>query len=321
MSKKALALTVKFVISVGLIWYLLHNIDLGSAWKRMLGADAVDLTVAGLVIFVQLIISVFRWHAVIIAIQAILPYWQTFRLYLIGLFFNQILPSSVGGDAIRIYKSYRAGLTISAAAHSVILERVATVLGLLILVAAAAPFFQNQANQINTSWMLSFSIMMLLGGIGGVVLIMCLDRAPYRFRSWKLVRVLSNLAADTRRTFLSPTHTYQVLGWGIVGHVTGSVAVYFIAKSIELNVSVLDCLVLMPPVMLVTTLPISIAGWGVREGAMVAAFALVGVPAHDALVLSILFGMMAVLFAIPGGITWLLTTDKKVETIADETHP
>jgi len=321
MSKKTFALIIKFFISIGLIWYLLHNIDLGSAWKRMLGADSVNLTIAALVISVQVMISVLRWRAVMFAIEAALPFWIALRIYLIGLFFNQVLPSSVGGDAVRIYKSFRSGLTIKASVHGVMLERVATVLSLLILVTLAAPFLQGHIEHADTNWMLTFSIMMLAVGVGGTIFLMFLDRLPHKLRIWRIVRALSDLASDTRRTFLSPTHAFQALGWGVLGHIATAVGVYFIAKSIDLNVSVLDCMVLMPPVMLVTTLPISIAGWGVREGAMVTAFALVGIQANDALVLSILFGLMAILFAIPGGITWLLTTDKKVEAITNEAQP
>lgn len=318
MSKKAIALILKFAISIGLIWYLLHNIDLSSAWTRMLGADPVNLTISGFVMSVQILISIFRWRAVMVAIDAVLPFWLALRIYLIGLFFNQVLPSSIGGDAVRVYKSFKAGLSIQASMHCVMLERVVTVFTLLILVTISAPFFQGHGGQSDSKWMLTFSVMMLSAGIGGIAFLMVLDRIPQKFRSWRFVRALSDLASDTRRTFLSPVQTPQVLGWGILGHIAIAGSVFFIAKSINLQVTILDCMVLMPPVMLVTTLPISIAGWGVREGAMVAAFALVGVAPDDALVLSILFGMMAVVFAIPGAITWLLTTDKVIEVISDE---
>lgn len=318
MSKKAFALTIKFAVSIGLIGYLLHKIDLGSALKRMLGADPIYLTIAALVIAAQVVISVLRWRAVLVAIEAALPFQQAFRIYLIGLFFNQVLPSSVGGDAVRIYKGFRAGLLVKESVHGVMLERAVTVLCLLILVPIVVPFFRGHMDQTDTSWMLTLSLIMLAIGVCGIAFLMILDRIPQRFRSWRFVRALSDLAFDTRRTFLSPIHATKALGWGLLGHIATASAVYFIAKSIDLQVSVLDCMVLMPPVMLVTTLPISIAGWGVREGAMVAAFALVGVAADDALVLSILFGMMAILFAIPGGITWLLTTDKEIAVIHEK---
>ena len=65
------------------------------------------------------------------------------------------------------------------------------------------------------------------------------------------------------------------------------------------------------------TLPISIAGWGVREQAMVTAFALIGVPGEGALALSILFGLIALLFGLPGGVVWLMSADRKIEAIDD----
>lgn len=318
MKKKAFALILKFTISIGLIWYLFQNIDLMSVWDRMLRANALDLAIAGLILSVQIIISISRWRAVMVAINTVLPYWLCLRIFLIGLFFNQVLPSSVGGDAVRIYKSFKAGLTIREAIHGIMLERVATVLGLLVLATAASPFFQSQVTSSEANWMVSFASVLLGVGIVGTIFLMFLDRLPRKFRSWRIVIAMSEFAADTRRTFLSPTHASKALGWSILGHFAITVSVYFIAKSLALNVTILDCMVLIPPVMLITTLPISIAGWGVREGAMVTAFALIGVQAGDALALSFLFGLMSVILAIPGGITWLLTSDKEIEEIPPE---
>ena len=71
----------------------------------------------------------------------------------------------------------------------------------------------------------------------------------------------------------------------------------------------------MPPVLLVMTLPISIAGWGVREQAMVSAFALINVPGEGALALSIMFGLLGLIMGLPGGIVWLMSSDKKIEDV------
>jgi len=316
MNKKTLALTLKFVISGSLIWYLLKNIDLNSVWDRMLGASSTDLAAAGFILSIQIFISVFRWRAVMMAIHAVLPYWQSLRIFLVGVFFNQVLPSSVGGDAVRIYKTFQAGLTVREAIHGIMLERVVTVLGLLILATAASPFFHSQVEQYDTYFMVSFSALMLGTGIIGTILLMFLDKLPRRFRSWKIVTAMSEFASDTRLIFLSPSHASKALGWSLLGHFAITACVYYIAKSIDIDVSMLDCMVLMPPVMLITTLPISIAGWGVREGAMVTAFILVGVGADDALALSIIYGILSILVGIPGSIIWLFMTDKKIKDIA-----
>ena len=73
-----------------------------------------------------------------------------------------------------------------------------------------------------------------------------------------------------------------------------------------MNLSFLDCLVLIPPIVLVSTIPISIAGWGVREAVMITLLALVGVAEADAFVLSVLFGLLTFGLSLPGGIVWII---------------
>ena len=79
-------------------------------------------------------------------------------------------------------------------------------------------------------------------------------------------------------------------------------------------------MVLVPPVLLVTTLPISIAGWGVREGAMVGAMALIGVPQEGALVLSLILGLLSLIACLPGGVVWMMSSEKRKELMADATE-
>jgi hypothetical protein len=75
----------------------------------------------------------------------------------------------------------------------------------------------------------------------------------------------------------------------------------------QLEVSLRDCILLVPPVILVTVVPISIAGWGVREGAMVVAFGFINVPASAAFAVSVLFGLTLAAASLPGALLWWLS--------------
>ena len=141
MSKKWLALALKFLVSGFLIWFLLSNIDLGAAKVRLLEIDPAMLAGAALVFFVQTFIGGFRWAAVLTAIGKPLGFLKSYQLFYIGAFFNQTLPSSVGGDAVRMYKAYRHGLGLRAAVNGVVLERVVTVVALVVMVDATQPWF------------------------------------------------------------------------------------------------------------------------------------------------------------------------------------
>jgi uncharacterized membrane protein YbhN (UPF0104 family) len=154
--------------------------------------------------------------------------------------------------------------------------------------------------------------------MAGMLLLTRMDLLPATLRRWAVVRGLATLAADSRRLFLHPRRAGIALAWALVGHANLAVAVYALGLGLGLHVSLLDCLVLVPPVILLTTLPISIAGWGVREMAMVTAFGFVGVPAASGLALSLLFGLVVTASSLPGGVLWLISGDRRV---AGESNP
>ncbi len=309
--KKGVAVALKFLVSGALIWFLLSRVDLGDAKTRIAEVAPDMLLLATFIFFVQIAIAVFRWQVVLAAIGAPLRFAKAFALTYIGIFFNQTLPSSVGGDAVRIYKAYRGGLPLGSSVNSVMLERVATVVGLLLLVVVVLPLFLPRLDEGTGRLFLFGGIISFLAAVAGTAVLMVLDRLPGSFMSWRVIRGLAALATDTRKVFLSPGSSFRALALSVAGHINLTASVYFLALGLGLDVTFIDCLVLFPPVLLVTTLPISIAGWGVREGAMVAAFGLIGVPAEGALVLSILYGLLSIAISLPGGVIWFMSSDRK----------
>lgn len=306
MTKNQLLIILKVIVSGGLIWFLLSSIDIGAARDRIFGADPVMILCAGLVLLVQMGVGGARWWAVMRAIETPLPWLELTKLFWIGGFFSQALPSSVGGDPIRIYMAYKDGLPLSKAINGVMLERVITIIGLTVLVIAVQPWFVPKLNA--ETQMLTLTVLAMLGAgtIFGVIVLLYLDRLPEALSKFRIVRGMNALAADSRLLFLRLKGALLASIFGILTHVNISLCVFFLAMSIDVDVTWLDCMVLMPLVILVTTLPISIAGWGVREGAMVTAFALVGVPDGGAFVLSLMLGILGIVMMIPGGGFWLL---------------
>ncbi len=321
MLKKRLPLALKFLVSGLLIWFLLANVDLDAAKERVLDIAPGMVALATAIFLVQLVIGALRWQAVLDAIGAPLSFARAFRFFFIGAFFNQTLPSSVGGDAVRIYKTYRAGLTLGRAVNGVMLERIAAVVTLVALVAATQPFFLPRVGDETARWILPFVALGVAATVAGMVVLLVLDGLPGSLRGWRLVRGLAQLGADARKVFLAPRAAGKALGWSVAAHVNLTRGVYVLALGLKLEVTWVDCIALFLPVLLVTTLPISIAGWGVREGAMVAAFGLVGVPVEGALVLSILFGLLIVFISLPGGVIWILSGDKRADVAAAAPAP
>jgi uncharacterized membrane protein YbhN (UPF0104 family) len=82
----------------------------------------------------------------------------------------------------------------------------------------------------------------------------------------------------------------------------------FMAIGMQLELKIIGLLVIVPVVTLLMVLPISIAGWGIREGAMIIGLGFIGVESENAFALSLLFGFLTLLIAIPGGAIWIVSS-------------
>jgi len=304
---KYLLFVAKAAITLCLIWVVVRNIDMADTLQRVRSISiAVGVGALGLMLLLCLL-SIVRWRIVMRQFGPALGFRPTARLFFEGLFFNQALPSTVGGDGIRIYRSFRAGLTLAAAINSVVLDRILGLTSLMILAALAQPLFYDRVESVAAR--LSFTTV-FLAAIGGVVVLLLLSRMPERFHRWRVARGLVALSLAACQAIRTPTIFVPVTLLSIVGHLISVGVFYLLAVSLDLGVSFVDCLVMVPSVLLVATVPISVAGWGLREGAMVAAFGLLGVPPGAAAAASVLFGIGMALVALPGGLLWFVDNDR-----------
>jgi uncharacterized membrane protein YbhN (UPF0104 family) len=145
-----------------------------------------------------------------------------------------------------------------------------------------------------------------VAGIGGLGL---LDRFALAHNRFAPVRAAHALAADVRSVFFKPRHALPVVAVTLLSHVNLALVIWVLARGLGLHVPILDTIVLFSQVLVVSMLPISIAGWGVREAAMVVLFGLIGVSAAHSLTISMLFGIGTILTALPGGLVWLISKE------------
>jgi uncharacterized protein (TIRG00374 family) len=310
MLKKWGLIALKITVSVGLIWFIMKDLDVDAALVRLRQIDLMMLFFAMCTLGLQACLGGIRWRAISIAIEAPLSLLEALRLFYIGMFFNQALPGGTGGDAVRMYLGYRSGVSLRGAINGVMLERMVTVVALVIMVDITQPFFTAETNFKDAELLHMAAIVLTLAVVSGLAFIMVLDRLPESMSKWKIIRGLGYLAHDARRIFLSIHHGFTGLTLGLLTHINLSWVVYLLASGLDLPITFFDCLILVPPVILASTIPISIGGWGIREGAMVMAFGLAGVPAEGALVLSILVGLTGLSIALPGGLVWLFSRER-----------
>jgi len=113
----------------------------------------------------------------------------------------------------------------------------------------------------------------------------------------------------SHQVYSTPASVVIQLGLSVLIHLLAMTAFYVLGVNVGLAYPLNVYLVLVPPVVLLTILPISLAGWGVREGAMIGFFLLVGADYSRVLTFSILYGLLALASSLPGLLVYLIQKD------------
>jgi len=136
--KRVLLQILKVIVSLGLILFLLSRISLGRLMAVIGETRPHHLALALFVFFLSGLLGSLQWHLLLRAGGITLPFSKTFRLYFIGLFFNNFLPANVGGDAVKIYDVSRIGNDPHQVFAITLLDRVIGITGLCLLAVAAS---------------------------------------------------------------------------------------------------------------------------------------------------------------------------------------
>ena len=300
--KRRLFSLLKLAVSVGLLALLLGTMDIGAV-AAVLGRLPPAAIAAGLVLMLlQITVLGLRWWLVMAAIEVPIPIRKALPVTFIGVFFNQVLPTSFGGDAVRMWQAHRIGVGGEAAVVGVVLERLGGLFGLAVLTAFGAAYL---GGEIDNQTLRLGLLATLPAAVAGVVALAMLDRLPARWRRGAVLEKAARLARDSRRVFLTPAKALPLLLLSLLSHGLAAAAIYAFAEGLQLGLPFLTCVALFSAVILVTAIPISFAGWGLREGAMVALFAFAGLAADTALALSLAFGAAYLAASLPGCALWL----------------
>jgi uncharacterized membrane protein YbhN (UPF0104 family) len=222
----------------------------------------------------------------------------------IGTFFTQVLPTSIGGDAVRILLAGRRGLPYGRAFSGVMLERASGLLALVALVAGGALWLGGRLDPPA----LRFFLLAALPGLLAVLGLLCvLDRLPLPARLAGPARPFQALAADARRVMLAPLASLALLLLSAAAQLCTVGSVWLLAQGLGLPLGLWDSLALVPAIVLITFFPLSFAGWGVREGAAVVLLGFAGLAADEALAVSVLLGLGSLAAGLPGCLLWLRT--------------
>lgn len=305
MSRKTILFAAKCTVSAGLVWWLVDHVDIGPLAARFARLDTGWAALAVLALLAQFLIAALRWRLVTAAIGRPLSVRAALRFFMIGAFFNQTLPSSIGGDAFRVWYAHRDGRGLGEAFSGVFVDRLSALFVILLVMVASWPWLFGMMSDPVARW--SMTVVMAAGLIAFAALFALPLSLFDKFARWVATRPIPIVARDSRRTLLGHRSALPVGAASLLLLVLSAFALYLGGRAIGVDLGLVHCLLLTPPILAISVLPISLAGWGLREGAVVVGFGFAGIAQADALAASLLFGLLLALVSLPGGVLWLMS--------------
>lgn len=294
---------LKAGLSLGLLLLLLATVDVRATIETLREAELRYVLAALSLYLIGIPLRAYRWQGLLSAHRVRVPLRRLSSLYFVGTFFNNILPTGVGGDVIRVYELARDGAGAVITASTVLVDRAT---GLLVLLAMALVSTIFARRLVSPSVVLIIAVVSL-GAFAGVGLLFWDDL-------WRGVgRRFLRLPAQRRIEDFS--HLLQVYRGGpvtralfisLIFNLTLIAVNYLIALAVGVRVSLWYFLLFVPLISVTLLLPISISGLGVREGAYVLLFGQAGVAAPLALAMSLTFYALNVAIGLIGGVIYVI---------------
>lgn len=299
---------LKILISFGLLTFLLSRQDLSQILFVVSSISFSDVAIFFSVMTVISLLSAWKWQLLLRLWEIRLSYTTLLKAVLIGTFFNNLLPSGVGGDISRLYISGRATGRVADTFASIFYDR-AFALGALLLIGVSALLFRGHFTGNLIYWII-FGCTLI-----GMIVVFRLASSPCtRTFSIRLSQSFSFVERfgllGLLDSFRLKTHQSHVLVKAfVIALVMQMVAVfahYTIALALNIHIAIVDLSLFIPLLYLSVFLPISINGIGIREGISVLFFQQLGIPQAESIAFSLVYFILYIIYSGIGGLLFLV---------------
>lgn len=307
--KRTLLLGAKIAVSLALLAYLFTTTDLRALMARVRTGDTLLLALAVALYAAMLSLSTWRWRLLLNAQGFPVSLRRLTSSYLVATFFNNFLPSNIGGDVIRVRDSSRlTGTTTTISLAVIAIDRI---LGFGALYVLAA-----------TAFVLGGSAVRHLAGARVVLLglfLVFLSLAYVFFRPGSASRLMTLTGLERREWARAPFETVQAavhvfrervasiwLAFGASLALQAIVVLYYyaIAHALRIPLPLSACFLMVPLCTLLQAVPVSFNGWGLREGLFTLYFSQIGLSRDSALAFSLVGAGLIVVLSLSGAVVW-----------------
>jgi len=289
---------VQISMTIGIFVVLWHVADGETAVGRLANATPGWLVAAFAALTLQTVLSALRWRLTAGQFGIVLNRRTAVREYYLSQIVNQTLPGGFLGDAGRAVRA-RAQAGLMASGQAVVFERLAGQIAIFVLLTLAFVATLVMPGGLDwPRWLLPGVTLLVLGGLSlppGLWLVA-------RVLPGRAGRGLKQLGQGFMLSVAAPAVRWRQLGLSLATALCNVAAFSFCAAAIGAELPLVASLALVPLILFAMIIPISVSGWGLREGAAAALFPITGAAASEGLAASIAFGLVFLVAVLPGAV-------------------
>ncbi|HVD90713.1 MAG TPA: lysylphosphatidylglycerol synthase transmembrane domain-containing protein [Vicinamibacterales bacterium] len=300
---------MKIAVSLGLLTLLFSRVDVSRLWGVARQASPVWLVAALLMYLAMVLASAVRWGVLLRAQHVQLPFSFLTQSFLVATFFNNFLPSNIGGDVVRITDTAKAAGSKTLATTVVLIDRGLGLLGLALMAATGASLMHRMAVGPVGPAMLWAGF-----GLGAIVATPALLMPETVTKLLQPLRVFHKDWVDARIEKLTyaltrfretPAALAVCFGGAVVVQAILVLFYVAIARSMHIPIGFAELAVIVPVSFIVQMIPVSVNGFGVREATFGFYFTRLGLPLESALLVSFVGAALIMVFSLTGGVAYL----------------
>ena len=310
-TRRNVLLAIKIAVSIALLSLLFSRIEIARLWAIARHASMPWLAAAMLLFFITVLAATWRWHLLLRA-QSVAVRGQTLLgSFLVANFFNNFLPTNIGGDVIRISDTARPAGSKTLATTVVLVDRGLGLLGLALVAALGATAARSIHHPTGVIWPAWLWVGFLLVATASAPTLLSpagvgrLLRPLTVFHPEWVAERIDTITAVLGRFRKRPGTLAGCFGGAVFVQATIIVFYFVVAYALHLNVSMWDLAVVVPVSAVVQMLPVSISGFGVREATFSFYFTRLGLPIEAALVVSLVGAGLVMLFSLSGAAVYV----------------
>jgi len=306
---KPVLVAAKLLISFGLLAFLISKseIDVASLRESLRKTDPLYVFLALLTPYIGFLVTSLRWQGLLRVQGVHIRQPILFRSCMVAIFFNQIMPSTIGGDMIRMYDSWKAGASKSVAISTIVVDRVLGLFALAIFAVLGLFFVRDNIADFGYVPLAIVTVAFGLGGFIALVfspfaIMVNLSRAIYTKFPGPFAKFFGKVDRAVEPFRGQHRSLVRALAFSLVLQLNVVLLHYLLGQAVGIPLGFLEYFYIVPVALFVMLIPISINGIGVRESMFVFMLGSMGVPKSDALVLSLLAFAIFLVHGLMGGL-------------------